>query len=294
MRFAKYHALGNDYIVVDGSGEVESLSAAEARLICDRHYGVGSDGVLLGPLPDDQYDFRLRLYNPDGGEFEKSGNGLRIFARYLWDQALVGDEAFTINTPGGAVTARVVAGGRSVSVAMGRISFHSRDIPVTGPAREVLREELVIGGEALTYCAATIGNPHCVVLRPRISAEDARRWGPVIERDPRFPNRTNVQVLAVRDRSNIEIEIWERGVGYTLASGSSSCAAAAVAHRLGWCDSPITVHMPGGALTIEIGPDYAVTMSGPVTPICQGTLSSEIMSRPPGRAHLSAQGATGA
>jgi diaminopimelate epimerase len=281
MRFAKYHALGNDYIVVDGAGEIGALSAEQARLICDPHYGVGGDGVLLGPLADERCDFRLRLYNPDGGEFEKSGNGLRIFARYLWDLGLVGEEPITIQTPGGFVTAWVMAGGRRVRVAMGHVSFNSRDIPVDGPEREVLNETLMVGGEALTYCAATIGNPHCIVLRPVVSADDVRRWGPTIETDQRFPNRTNVQLLQVLDRANIRIEIWERGVGYTLASGSSSCATAAVAYRLGQCDRAITVHMPGGAIEIEIGPDMAVMMSGAVTAICQGVLSAEMFVRPP-------------
>ena len=138
MRFAKYHALGNDYLVVEPVGAGDKLSGRQIQRVCDRHYGVGADGVLLGPYPDAECDFRLRLFNPDGGEFEKSGNGLRIFSRYLWDEGLVGAEPFTISTPGGVVSAQVQQGGRSVTVEMGVISFDSRRIPVRGPEREVL------------------------------------------------------------------------------------------------------------------------------------------------------------
>ncbi len=159
---------------------------------------------------------------------------------------------------------------------MGQVSFHSSKIPVAGPPREVINEKIEIEGQALIYSAATIGNPHCVILCGNVSPDLARRLGPFIERDSRFPNRTNVQFMEVLDRHNIRIEIWERGAGYTLASGSSSCAAAAVAYRLGLCDSKITVHMPGGNIDIAIGADYSVRMTGPVTKVFEGTISEEM------------------
>jgi diaminopimelate epimerase len=163
MRFSKYHALGNDYLVLSPDEVKGALTSAQIRLICDRHYGVGSDGILLGPLEAPDGDFGLRLFNPDGSEFEKSGNGLRIFCRYLWDRGQVHEQPFTIMTPGGKVIAQVHEGGRSVTVEMGQVSFDSRRIPVTGPQREVINETMMVGGEELQYCAATIGNPHCVV-----------------------------------------------------------------------------------------------------------------------------------
>jgi diaminopimelate decarboxylase/diaminopimelate epimerase len=275
LPFAKYQALGNDYLVVDPADLAGDLTPDQIRRICDRHYGAGSDGLLLGPLEDDACDFGLRLFNPDGGEFEKSGNGLRIFARYLWDRGLVAEAPFTIATPGGPVTARVEPGGRRVRIEMGQVSFDSRQIPVAGPAREVLDETLAVDGRAFRYCAVTIGNPHCVVLCDQVSAEDARRWGPAIERDARFPNRTNVQFMQVLDEANVRIEIWERGAGYTLASGSSSCAAAAAAHRLGLCGPRVAVHAPGGILDITIE-DRAVSMAGPVSKVCDGALAGEL------------------
>lgn len=276
MQFSKYHALGNDYLVLDPSTVVEELTPSRIRLICDRHYGVGSDGILLGPLESTECDFRLRFFNPDGSEFEKSGNGLRIFSRFLWDAGLVRGEPFTIMTPGGEVTCQVHPGGRSITVHMGRISFHSSRIPVTGPPREVIDEIILVDGQELHFCAASIGNPHCVILCDEISADQARRWGPSIENDPRFPHRTNVQFMKILDRATVQIEIWERGVGYTLASGSSSSAAAAVAHRLGLCDSHVAVKMPGGSIDIAISTDWSVSMTGPVTRVCEGTISNEM------------------
>jgi diaminopimelate epimerase len=207
----------------------------------------------------------VRILNPDGSEAEKSGNGLRIFARYLFDRGLVGDEPFAVETAGGRVTCTVLDGGRSVSVDMGPVRFASDAIPVAGPPREVLREPIEVGGTALEFSGATIGNPHCVVLRDAVSADEARRLGPLLERDARFPNRTNVQFVEVRSRRRIRLEIWERGAGYTLASGSSACAAAAVVHRLGLCDARIEVTMPGGALAIELSPDFRARMTGGVT-----------------------------
>jgi diaminopimelate epimerase len=134
-----------------------------------------------------------------------------------------------------------------------------------------------VGGKTFTFCAASIGNPHCVLPLPEISAELAKEFGPLLEVHPDFPKRTNVQFLKVLDRGNIQIEIWERGAGYTLASGSSSSAAAAVAHKLGRCDRSITVHMPGGRLAIEIGKDFDILMTGPVTKVAEGTIANEIL-----------------
>jgi diaminopimelate epimerase len=276
MRFVKYHALGNDYIIIPPEGADGQLDPRRIERICHRNFGVGSDGILLGPLPSETCDFRLRIFNPDGSEAEKSGNGLRIFARFLWDEGRVRQQPFTVETLGGAVTCRVDPDGRNVTVEMGRVSFDSARIPVAGPQREVLRETLSAGGREFEFCAATVGNPHCVVLCAEPTEELARRYGPLIERDARFPNRTNVQFMAVDDRCSIRIEIWERSAGYTLASGSSSTAAAAVARRLGLCDADIAVHMPGGTLSISLTEDFHATMRGPVVRICSGDISGEM------------------
>jgi len=276
MRYAKYHALGNDYIVIHPEKIQDKLSEDMIRLICHRNYGIGSDGILFGPLDSQDCNFGLRIFNPDGSEAEKSGNGLRIFARSLWDEHLVGSQRFTVETLGGMVSCEVSADGKNVKVEMGEVSFDSTTIPVEGASREVLNEELEIDGHVLGFCAATVGNPHCIVLSEHPTSEEAHRYGPLIEVDRHFPNRTNVQFMKVIDRDKIQIEIWERGAGYTLASGSSSTAAAAVAHKLGLCDPDIMVHMPGGRLHIQFSNGFFATMTGPVSKICDGVITDEM------------------
>jgi diaminopimelate epimerase len=276
MEFVKYHGLGNDYLVIRPTDVIGDLETSQVKRICDRNYGVGSDGIILGPLHSDTCDFRLRILNPDGSEAEKNGNGLRIFSRYLYDQGLIHETPFTVETLGGTVICHIHDGGKIVTVEMGKVSFLSTLIPVAGEKREVLREHMDIAGTTFEYCAATVGNPHCVILSEEISSELARQYGPLIEIDSRFPHRTNVQFLEVIDRRNIRIEIWERGAGYTLASGSSSTAAAAVAYKLGLCDPVITVHMPGGELAISFSKNLTATMTGPVTRVCEGVMDPEL------------------
>jgi diaminopimelate epimerase len=278
MRFFKYHALGNDYIVLNPADfpSWTEPSVEQIRVICHRNFGVGSDGILWGPLPSTQARFGLRIFNPDGSEAEKSGNGLRIFSRYLWDAKLADAPVFTIETPGGVVESEIKEGGALITVEMGRVSFTSTKIPHTGPEREVLNESITALDRTFTYCSATIGNPHCVLPLPEVSAELAHRYGPHLETHPNFPRKTNVQFLQVLDRANIRIEIWERGAGYTLASGSSSSAAAAVARRLGLVDAAVTVHMPGGRIGIRIADDYAIRMTGTVNQVADGVMRPEL------------------
>jgi diaminopimelate epimerase len=278
LAFTKYHALGNDYLVVDQKHLKSALKPEEIRTICHRNFCIGSDGILEGPLPSKTAQFGLRIFNPDGSEAEKSGNGLRIFSRYLWDKKLVGNEEFSVETKGGVARATVMQRGKIVRVEMGRVSFWSDEIPVAGPRREVINEPIHLRGERFNFCAATIGNPHCVLPLDRISADMAKQIGPLLETHLRFPNRTNVQFMKVIDRANIQIEIWERGAGYTLASGSSSSAAAAVAHRLGLVDKSVTVRMPGGNIEIEISEGYHIRMTGGVTKVGEGTLAKEMFS----------------
>ncbi|MEO1375239.1 MAG: diaminopimelate epimerase [Cyanobacteria bacterium J06635_10] len=276
MKYFKYHAIGNDYIVINPQDIPTTLTPEQIKKICHRNFGIGSDGILFGPLKSEKGQFSLRIFNPDGSEAEKSGNGLRIFSRYLWDMQLVKEESFTIETLGGLVKSVVLDNGKTVRVSMGKVSFYSNEIPVIGESREVISENITVDNKAFTFCAATIGNPHCVIPLPEISPELAKQYGYLIETHQFFPNRTNVQFMKVLDRENIQLEIWERGAGYTLASGSSSSAAAAVARRLNLCDSSITVHMPGGVILIEISDDYSIKMTGSVTKVAEGMISEEI------------------
>jgi diaminopimelate epimerase len=277
MKFHKYHALGNDYIVIEPKDCAKPLTLECIRTICHRHYGVGSDGILFGPVPAKEAKCALKIFNPDGSEAEKSGNGLRIFSRFLYDREMITvDEEFEIETKGGLVKATVFSNGQRVQVDMGQVSFQSGKIPVTGDEREVLNEKVTAGRRTFTFCAATIGNPHCVITLPEVTPKLANDYGKIIEHHDLFPNRTNVQFMKVMDRGNIQIEIWERGAGYTLASGSSSSAAAAVARKLGLVDDKVTVHMPGGQIQIEISEDYSIRMTGGVTRVADGEINREM------------------
>ena len=268
-RFRKYQALGNDYLVLDPA-DFPSLDAELARRLCDRHRGVGADGVLWGPAEPAE-PFALRMFNPDGSEFEKSGNGLRIFARALWEMGLPAGPRFHIATPVGVVAAHVLdPHGDRIAVDMGRLTFDSAEIPLAGPPRQAIDETLMLPAGRFRCTAVGIGNPHCVLFFDEVTPALAHELGPQVERHELFPHRTNVQFVRVLDAHTLYMEIWERGVGYTLASGTSSCAAAGAAIRTGRAESPITVRMPGGELLIEIGEDWSVRMTGDVRPVCAG------------------------
>lgn len=279
MDYYKYHALGNDYIVIDPKDAGISLTEENIRLICHRNFGIGSDGILFGPVFRDG-KIELRIYNPDGSEAEKSGNGLRIFSRYLIDRQYVSDNSFSVTTPGGEVRVEVLnREPMLIKIDMGTVTFISNEIPVRGESREVVDELLVIGGRSYNITCLSIGNPHCVILTDDISEEKAREIGPLIENNDLFPNRINFQLMKIMDRRNIGIEIWERGAGYTLASGSSSCAAASAAYKLGLTDRNMRVHMPGGVLDIEIDDMFHVQMTGTVTSVSEGNFSEEMRSK---------------
>ena len=276
LRFSKFHVLGNDYIVVDPTRTAFDPAPALIQALCDRRLGIGSDGLLLGPLevPEHPGAFGLRIFNPDGSEAETSGDGLRIFARYLFEAGHAHGTECQIHTLGGLSAARFLApDGSLVQVDMGVPSFKAGDIPFTGIAAqlEVLETPLFLPTGPVTITALSLGNPHCVIFPGEVSQANACRLGPKIERHPEFPERVNVLLVEVVDRKRLRIEIWERGAGYTPASGSS-CAAAAACRRLNLVEDRVTVQMPGGTLDIEFAPEGHILMSGPVQPVFDGQL----------------------
>ncbi len=279
--FVKGHGLGNDYIVISEADLPGPIGTRQIERICDRNWGAGSDGILLLVPGWDGADFGLRILNPDGSEAEKSGNGLRIFAKYLWDHGHAKREVFTVSTKGGRVECRChVVDGRMnlVTVEMGRCTFVAPEIPMTGPTGEAVRVPLDVDGERLTVTAVSVGNPHCVIFTERLDEALVRRVGPRVEHHPAFPNRINVQWARVASRSEVDILIWERGAGYTLASGSSSSAVACAAVKNGLCDHGlVTVRMPGGTLSIEVRPDWSIRLQGPVEEVYTGTFSRDLM-----------------
>lgn len=279
--FVKSHALGNDYIAVDPKALTFPLTEQAIRLICDRHLGVGSDGILA-LTPSTKADFGLRIYNPDGSEAEKSGNGLRIFARFLHDHHVATKPTFAVETLGGIVGVTLHERGGQVeriTVDMGKAAFDSQQIPVAGPARETVNEYLEVDGRGITVTAVSVGNPHCVAFVPALEDVDLHRLGPLLERHPLFPNRTNVQFAEVKSRDRIAILIWERGAGETLASGSSACAVAAAAVRKGLAGRDLTIVMPGGDLQISVAEDWSIRMTGPAEEVYSGVFSDMFLAQ---------------
>ncbi|PKE31147.1 diaminopimelate epimerase [Rahnella sp. AA] len=272
MIFHRYHGLGNDYLVCHHS-VASLLTNQQIQRICDRHYGIGSDGLLIDI--DDTEIPTLRIINPDGSEAEKSGNGLRIYARYLFDIGRVGHTPFLVNTLGGQVRCEVTEGAHQVIVDMGQAKFSPSALPASVEGDEALALPLVVGGHQLSATLVSMGNPHCVILVKKLDLDLVRQLGAEIETLAIFPKRTNVQFVEVLDRNNISIGIWERGAGYTLASGSSSCAAASAMYKLGHVDDSVTVHMPGGTLAIGFSGDFQVNMRGPVQKIASVTLDDD-------------------
>jgi diaminopimelate epimerase len=292
VQFRKYQALGNDYIVIDPR-EFRFIPEPKAVMaICDRNYGVGSDGILLGPLSSAS-DLEgwttgriggnsspwVRIFNPDGSEAEKSGNGLRIFCLYLAEQGYVGDQPFIVETKGGRVSAQVESiDPPSIRIDMGKPSFSAKQAGLATDSDELLLAKLELAGKIYEASFVSMGNPHCVIFVEEPTAELAKRLGPLVERHSLFPNATNVQFAEVLDRHAMRIEIWERGAGYTLASGSSSCAAASVAKRLGFVEGRVSMHMPGGRLELDVSSE-SVIMKGPALRVFDGCFSGALVAK---------------
>jgi diaminopimelate epimerase len=219
----------------------------------------------------------IKILNPDGSEAEKSGNGLRIFAKYLWDEGYVSTKTFEVITPSGQVTCSLCKDG-DISVIMGRASFKSSDIPILSDKHEVVNDDFHVGEDSLKITAVSMGNPHCVIVSDYVSEETTRRLGPAIENHPLFPRKTNVQFVQVVDRNNLRAEIWERGAGYTLSSGSSSSAIASAVKKLGLCNDSVAVHMPGGIIKVVGDDEYCVTIQGAVRKVADGCFSEDFIS----------------
>ncbi|MFO7892123.1 MAG: diaminopimelate epimerase [Longimicrobiales bacterium] len=283
MRFWKGHALGNDYLVLDGTGTGPPAPGV-IRGLCDRHRGVGADGVLVADLAADPVG--VRIFNPDGGEAEKSGNGLRIMGAWLRDRGQVGDAPFQVALPGEVVELRVVAtrgGVHTLRVAMGVPSFRAGDIPFTkvDPESEVQGLSLAVAGTPLGIHLVSIGNPHCVVFFDHLEDAAFRRLAPALQAHPAFTAGVNVQFARVRDDTALEARIWERGAGETLASGSSACAVVAAARRSGRIEADaVTVEMPGGPVTVERDDAGGLHLTGEAVVVFEGEI--ELSPDPPG------------
>lgn len=255
MRLWKWQALGNDYLLLERAELPEPLSPESVRRLCDYHYGVGSDG-LLEVLASNGAHADLRIWNPDGSMAELSGNGLRIAAAWLARRSRA--NKVTLSVASRTVVA-VVRTDAHVELDIGLV-----DVGET--------EMLELDDERVEFTPVSLGNPHAV-LRREPDRDDLRRLGPQIETHPRFPDRTNVQLVHVDGAHDLKVGVWERGAGETLSSGSSAVAAAAAAVANGWCESPVHVHLPGGDLLVELDREGHARLTGPAVEICRVELA---------------------
>ena len=264
----KYQALGNDYLVLDLPGPLAEVVALLPAL-CDRHRGLGSDGLLAF----DPEAMTVRIFNPDRSEAQKSGNGLRIAAAHAVLEHGAPD-FFELSTIGRANPVRVLARNGAEVVTelnIGRASFRAADLPANFPG-EPDHVDLETPAGRVEAVLVSVGNPHCVVFGQPVTRERCLEIGPGLEAHPAFPERTNVQLCEVLDRAQVRAEIWERGAGYTLASGTSASAVAAACMRRGLVDDQVTVLMPGGALALRREPSGDLVQSGPARRVYRATV----------------------
>ena len=272
ITFTKMHGLGNDYLFIDGAKHAIEHPAELSRRMSHRHLGVGADGIIL-VLPSDAADFRMRIFNADGSEAETCGNGIRCFAKYVYERGMTDKTDLVIDTVAGPNrVALAVDGGAVASVRsnMGRPRFERSEIPMVGPEGRVLEEDLELEDRTVQVTCANIGNPHAVVFVDDATAVALTEIGPQIENHPKFPERTNVEFVTVRDRGNIVMRIWERGSGVTMASGSGSCGAALASMITDRVDRKVNVHLVYGVLAVEWAEDGCVYQEGPAAEVFTG------------------------
>lgn len=277
MEFSKMHGLGNDFVVVDciSQAGLENAVASQARFLCDRHFGVGADGVIL-ILPSEKADARMRIFNPDGSEAEMCGNGIRCFAKFLYERGIVSKRALTVETAAGIVrpSLRVDRGSvREILVDMGPPRLAREEIPMTGTNGQVIGEVLETSEGPLKVTCLSMGNPHCVVFVPRVEEYPVAKIGPLLERHPAFPQRANVEFISPNGEGRLRVRVWERGAGETLACGTGACAAVVAGALSGITARQAQVSLPGGQLSVYWREDNRVLLTGPAEHLFDGEIN---------------------
>jgi diaminopimelate epimerase len=270
LEFTKMQGLGNDFILLDDMSEGLELTPEQVRHLCDRHFGVGADGVIA-VSPSSRADLKMRVFNPDGSEAEMCGNGIRCFALYARDRGLVPGPELSVETLAGIIRPRI--DGKTVTVDMGEPEFDPEKIPVNLPG-EVIDYPVVFAGRKVEITCVSMGNPHCVIFRDPGEEPPVAELGPLIEIDPLFPERTNVEFVAVLNDRELDFRVWERGAGMTLACGTGACAALAAAARTGRTGRKALVRLPGGDLDIEWRENNRIFMTGPAVEVFTGVIGA--------------------
>lgn len=273
MEFVKMHGIGNDFIIINGFRQVPGDPGALARRLCPRHFGVGADGLILA-LPSEVADARMRIFNADGGEPEMCGNGIRCLGKFLWDAGVVRSNPMTVETLAGVLTLSLALSEdgqvRAVTVDMGVPRFSPAEIPVNAPENIVT---VPLDGTDARFFCVSMGNPHAVTFDLYPDDDAFYRLGAMLERHPLFPRRTNVEFCRLRSDGGIDVRVWERGDGETLACGTGACAVTAAGASLGLIPRQATIHLPGGCLEIQWAKDDHLFMTGAAETVYTGQVA---------------------
>jgi diaminopimelate epimerase len=276
MEFTKMHGLGNDFIIVAGEQALPANVADLAEKLCNRYFGIGADGLVY-ILPSDKADYQMRIINSDGSEAEQCGNAIRCVAKYVYDNGLTDKTELTIETLGAGVQPLqlVTDNGlvQSVTVDMGHPILNGLDVPTTIDANPVLGHSVFVDGREFVFTAVSMGNPHCVIYVDDAAGFDLATWGPKLEKNPLFPRKINVEFAKVNSRNQVDMRVWERGAGPTLACGTGACATLVSSVLNGLTDRKATISLAGGDLLIDWNEDNnRVYMTGPAAAVYSGTL----------------------
>jgi len=280
IEFSKWQGIGNDYIIVAVNSLAFELTPSRAAAICDRHFGIGADGILLWSGTESS-GFSLEIYNPDGSKAEMCGNGIRMLAKYLVERGFSTEPLLAVKTAAGMIAPRVTADGL-VRVEMGTAKLGGSGIIGFSGAdaeNEAVCKTLDACGRDFVFTFVDMGNPHCIIEVDDLTGIEIDLLGPAIENHELFPNRTNVEFMKVLGPSEVAMRVWERGVGETNACGTGACAVGVAAYRTRGVMSPITVHLPGGDLLVEVDLKMDVIMTGPAEEIYSGAMSEDLINR---------------
>ena len=278
IKFTKMHGTGNDFVLIDARRGYERNWPELARAMCDRHFGIGSDGLLL-VRESDTADYRMVMYNPDGSEAEMCGNGIRCFAKYLYDHGALRENKVAVETGAGIKCLEIESQdgrARRVVVDMGIPTFVPSLIPIQATGSEVVDLPLRIGGQDLALTGVSMGNPHAVhFVNTPVEEFPLEQIGPLVEHDSIFPRRVNFEVARVTAPDRVDVRVWERGAGITLACGTGACAVFAASRLKGRVGERATLHLPGGELDMRVGPDGQILMTGPAAFVYTGEWPEE-------------------
>lgn len=273
MKFTKMHGCGNDYVYVDCTKEMLADPNGTAIQVSDRHFGIGSDGLIL-ICPSDKGDFRMRMYNADGSEGAMCGNGIRCVAKFVYDKGLTDKTSIAVETKGGMKYLDLTVENGKVSkvkVDMGAPILTAAQIPVVTDGEQMIGKRVTVDGKEWTMTCVSMGNPHAVVWCDDVAGLEIEKVGSKFENNPMFPDRVNTEFVKVLDRHNVEMRVWERGSGETLACGTGACATAVACFLNGLTDRKVTVHLLGGDLEIEVT-EGSVFMTGSATTVFEGEI----------------------